>query len=119
MVLFVFQSVQDGAEAAGPTCQAAVPSKLPGALGSVWKPASGVSQEPGAPCTSIPGPQRQPDGRRHHPGVAEQLGGAQDGREHLYHCENQAFTASFFKGGFFKSDFFELNNLLKWECPKR
>lgn len=56
-MLSALQSVSIGAEAPGLASQAAVPSPVPGAVGSLWEQTAGVAQEPGAACASLPGPQ--------------------------------------------------------------
>lgn len=85
--LSALQSIQTGPEAPGPASQAAVPSPVPGAVGSVWKQTAGVAKKTRATCASLPGPQRQSDGRCHHSGVSERSGRAQAGGQPLYHCK--------------------------------
>lgn len=100
MKLSSIQSIQDGAEASGLARPAAVPSPVPGALGSVWEQTAGDAQEPGAACASLPGPQRQPDGGCYHSGVSNQYRRAQDGGQSLYHSEDIIIISLVLRGSF-------------------
>lgn len=84
----LLQSVSAGTERQGFTGEAVVSSSVPGAFGSVWEQTAGVRKKRGASRASLPRSQRQPDGGRHHAGVSQRPGGAQDGRQPLYHCED-------------------------------